>query len=107
MSLRQAARETGMSPNALRNFVRGAHPRATTRSRLERWLASRPAAAGGPSLSAFVRLLEDVTPDLPPKDAAALGREMTRLLLDAYDRRHVPPPRWVREVARHYRSSDD
>lgn len=102
ISLRQAAREIGLSPNALRNFVRGAEPRTTTRHRLERWLASRGAPAGGPSLSAFVRLIEDVTPDLPPREARALGREMSQLLIDAYQRQHHPAPRWVRELARHY-----
>lgn len=107
VSLRQAAREAGMSPNALRNFVRGARPRAITRSRLERWLATRPTEAPGPSLAAFVRLLGGVTPDLPPRDAATLGREVSQLLLDAYQRRHMPTPRWVREVARHYGSSTD
>jgi hypothetical protein len=107
VSLREAAREIGLSPNALRNFVRGAHPRATTRHLLERWLGQRPGAAGGPSVSNFVRLLENITPDLPRREAAALGREMSTLLLDAYRRRQIPPPRWVREVARHYGSSDD
>lgn len=106
-SLRQAAREIGLSPNALRNFVRGAEPRATTRHRLERWLASRGARGRGPSLSAFVRLIEHVTPDLPPREARELGREMSQLLVDAYERQHVPPPRWVRELARHYLTGRD
>jgi hypothetical protein len=95
VSLRRAAVEIGLSPNALRNFVRGAEPRATTRLRLERWVAGRPAAAPGPSLSAFVRLLEEVTPDLPPRDASALGRDVSQLLVELYRRRHLRPPRWV------------
>jgi hypothetical protein len=70
-------------------------------------VAGRPAAAPGPSLSAFVRLLEEVTPDLPPRDASALGRDVTQLLLDVYRRRHLRPPRWVREVARHYGTPAD
>lgn len=107
VSLRRAAREIGLSPNAVRNFVRGARPRTTTRHRLERWLASRPAARSGPSLSTFVRLLGEVTPGLPPRETAALGREVSQLLLEAYRRRHLPPPRWVREVARHYGSSSE
>jgi len=107
VSLRRAAAEIGLSPNALRNFVRGAQPRATTRLRLEHWVAGRPAAAPGPSLPAFVRLLEQVTPDLPPRDASALGRDVTQLLLDVYRRRHLRPPRWVREVARHYGTPAD
>jgi len=107
ISLRQAAREIGLSPNALRNFVRGAHPRATTRQRLERWLASRGAPGRGPSLSRFLRLIEQVTPDLPPREAQALGREMSQLLVDAYQRQRLPPPRWVSELARHYSTHPD
>jgi hypothetical protein len=107
VSLREAARQIGVSPNALRNFVRGAEPRQMTRHRLERWLAERPGAAAGPSLSTFVRLLENITPDLPRRDAAVLGREMSELLLDAYRRRQLAAPRWVREVARHYGSTND
>jgi hypothetical protein len=102
VSLRRAAREIGISPNALRNFVRGADPRSSTRHRLERWLASRPGPSRGPSVAAFVRLLERVTPDLPPTDATGLGRDVSRLLVDAYRRRRLPAPRWVRELARHY-----
>ena len=107
VSLRRAAGEIGLSPNALRNFVRGAEPRATTRARLERWVAGRPGVPPGPSLSAFVRLLEELTPDIPSRDATTLGRDVTQLLLDVYHRRHLSPPRWVREVARHYGTPAD
>jgi hypothetical protein len=105
-SLRQAAREIGLSPNALRNFVRGAIPRATTRTRLERWLATRAATPSAASVSTIVRLLGEVSPDLPPRETAAIGRELTESILAAYERRRRPPPRWVRELARHYRVGD-
>ncbi|MFQ5705046.1 MAG: hypothetical protein ACE5HT_13630 [Gemmatimonadales bacterium] len=104
ISLRQAAREIGLSPNALRNFLGGSTPRRGTRARMERWLATRPASGNVPTLRRFLRLLENVTPDLPPREAATLGREVSRLLLDAYERQRVPPPRWVRELLRHYRA---
>lgn len=106
LSLRQAAREIGVSPNALRNFVRGAQPRVTTRARLERWLAGRAGAASPASVSTIVRLLGEVSPDLSPRETAVIGRDLTESLLAAYHRRRLPPPRWVRELARHYRTED-
>lgn len=102
MSLRQAAAEIGLSPNALKNFVAGAEPRATTRAKLERWVAGRKSPEAGPSIGAMVRLLGDLTVDLSASQAAALGRETARLLLQAYQERHLSPPRWVRELATHY-----
>jgi hypothetical protein len=99
-SLRAVPLEIGMSPNALRNFVRGAAPRRTTRVRLERWLAARPASERGPSVSEFVRLVAEVTPDLSEGEAEILGRRVSELLLDAYQRRRLsPPPMGARAVA--------
>lgn len=102
ISLRRAAREIGLSPNALKNFLNGAAPRRTTRARLERWLQARPAGAQGPGVGQFVKLVGQVSPDLPSREAATLGREMSRLILDAYQRQRIPPPRWVREILQHY-----
>lgn len=102
VSLRQAATEIGLSPNALRNFVAGAEPRATTRAKLERWLAGRKTADKQPQVGALVRLIGDLAVDLSPTQATTLGRETARLLLGAYQERHLPPPRWVRELAEHY-----
>src|SRR5438445_12978655 len=41
LSLRGVAREVGMSPNGVRDFLQGAIPRSATRVKLERWLATR------------------------------------------------------------------
>lgn len=106
VSLRQAAAEIGISPNALRNFIRGAAPRLTTRTRLERWLAARTTDARTASVSTIVKLLGEVSPDLPARETAAIGRDLAESLLAAYHRRHLPPPRWVRELARHYKVRD-
>ena len=104
VSLRQAAAEIGLSPNALRNFVRGAEPRTTTRARLERWLATRRPGEPRPSVGELVRLLAGLGAELSPAQMAQLGRETARFLLDAYTARHRPPPRWVRELASYYHS---
>ncbi len=102
ISLRQAAREIGLSPNAIKNFLAGAEPRRTTRVKIERWLAIRPGTPRTEGLAHFVRLLRQITPDLSERDTRHLGRELSRLLLDTYRRNRLPPPRWVRKVARHY-----
>lgn len=102
ISLRQAAREIGLSPNAVKNFLAGAEPRRTTRVKIERWLASRPQRRRAEGVGPFVRLLREITADLSERDTRHLGRELSQLLLETYLRNRVPPPRWVREVARHY-----
>lgn len=102
ISLRQAASGIGLSPNALRNFLAGAEPRATTRAKLERWLATRRTDERAPRVGDLVRLIGELAGDLSPAQAAALGRETARFLLDAYQARRIVPPRWVRELASHY-----
>ena len=76
---------------------------ATTRAKLERWLASRKTAGGHPQVGELVRLIGDLAIDLSPAQTTTLGRETALLLLGAYQERHLPPPRWVRELAEHYR----
>ena len=105
ISLRQAAHEIGLSPNALRNFLAGANPRASTRAKLERWLAAHRASDQEPSVGRLVRLLGELGTDLSASQTAALGRETTRFLLGAYESRRLAPPRWVRELANYYRTS--
>lgn len=104
VSLRQVARETELSPNTIKNFLHGSIPRRTTRVRLEAWLATRQPGDRPPTVGNFLRAVSALTPDLPEREATLLGREMSRLLLDSYERRRLPPPRWVRELVRHYGS---
>jgi ADP-ribose pyrophosphatase YjhB (NUDIX family) len=107
-SLRQAAREIGLSPNALRNFLAGAEPRIRTRARIERWLAARRVEEGrAPSVGNLVQLIGELSRELSPAQSAALGRETAHFLLEAYQARRVAPPRWVRELARHYKARPD
>ena len=103
VSLRRAAREVGVSPNGLRNFLNGAAPRGTTRAKLERWLAARSGLLRPPTVGRLVRLLNELAGDLAPEQAAALGRDIARLLAVAYEQRRVSPPRWVQELAKQSR----
>src|SRR2546430_14203193 len=57
LSLRGGAREVGMSPNGVRDFLQGAIPRSATRVKLERWLATRGKVTRPPHVGQFVRLL--------------------------------------------------
>ncbi|MBI4512734.1 MAG: hypothetical protein HY702_01370 [Gemmatimonadetes bacterium] len=101
-SLRSAAREMGISPNGLRNFLNGATPRARTRAKLERWLGKRSARAPKPNVGHLVRLIGEIGADLSPAEVAALARQIAALLEAAYESRRIPPPSWVRELAGYY-----
>jgi len=104
VSLRRAAAEIGLSPNGLKNFLAGAAPRRATRARLEAWLAGRRQRGDSPTVGSLVRLLGEIGADLPARDRAALGQDVAGFLLRAYGDRKLPPPRWVRELASHYRA---
>ena len=99
-SLRQAARQTAVSPNGIRNFINGTAPRSATRVKLEDWLAAQHRVSRPPNVGQFVRLVRAVTGDLSPLQTAALGRDVAQLIAAAYEQRRLSPPGWVRELAK-------
>src|SRR5213078_3378692 len=99
-SLRRVAREVGMSPNGLRDFLRGALPRSASRVKLERWLAAQGQVSRPPNVGQFVRLLNELAVDLSPKQALELGGSLAELLVESYEVRRLSPPRWVRDLVR-------
>lgn len=101
-SLRKIAREIGLSPNGLRNFLNGAIPRASTRLKLERWLAAQGRPPSPPTLGHLVRLIGEISTDLSPRQVAELGRAVASFLHTAYESRNVPAPGWVHELAAYY-----
>jgi len=104
LSLRGAAKEMGISPNGLRNFINGSAPRSATRAKLERWLASLDhRTVPPPTVGHLVRLLTDLSGDLSPQQTVLLGRSISAVLADAYEARRLSPPRWVEDLLRHYR----
>ena len=103
-SLRRVAREVGMSPNGLRDFLHGATPRSANRVKLERWLAAQGQISRPPNVGQFVRLLNELAVDLSPKQALELGRSLAGLLVESYEMRRLSPPRWVRDLLRQYES---
>lgn len=92
-----------MSPNGLRHFLEGATPRSATRVKLERWLAAQGKVTRPPNLGQFIRLLNELSVDLSPVETLELGRTLAGLLVQSYDMRRLSPPRWVRDLLRHYR----
>jgi len=102
-SLRRVAREVAMSPNGVRDFLRGAMPRSTTRAKLERWLAGQGLVTRPPNVGQFVRLVNELSGELSPQQSVQIGRQVAELLVGAYEVRRLSPPRWVQDLLRHYR----
>jgi len=102
-SLRRVAREVGMSPNGLRDFLGGALPRSATRAKLEQWLASQGQVTRPPNMGQFIRLLNHLAVDLSPDQTKQFGRAIAELLVESYEVRRLSPPRWVQALLRHYR----
>ena len=105
LSLRRAAAEISISPNGLRNFLNGSAPRSGTRVKFERWLAGRQRVSRPPNVGQLVRLLNELSGDLAPHQTTQLGREIARLLAEAYEARRLAPPRWVQDLVRQYRGA--
>lgn len=103
LSLRRAAGEISVSPNGLRNFLKGSVPHPATRAKFERWLAVRGRGSRPPSIGQLVRLVSELAAELSPGQAAQLGRDIGDLLARAYEVRRQGAPRWVVELVRHYR----
>lgn len=104
LSLRTAAKQIGISPNGLRNFINGSVARSATRAKFERWLASLDhRSVPPPTVGHLVRLLTDLSGDLSPQQTVLLGRNISALLAEAYEARRLTPPRWVQDLLRHYR----
>ena len=94
-----------ISPNGLRNFLNGSAPRSATRAKLERWLAEQGRTSRPPNVGQLVRLLNELSGDLAPHQTGQLGRDIARLLAEAYEARRLAPPRWVQDLLRQYRSA--
>ena len=103
LSLRKAAGEIAVSPNGLRNFLRGSVPHPATRAKLEHWLSARGRGSRPPSIGRLIRVVGELGIDLSPGQAAQLGRDIADLLVRAYEARRLGPPRWVLDLLRHYR----
>jgi transcriptional regulator with XRE-family HTH domain len=103
-SLRRIARELTMSANGLRDFLQGATPRSPTRAKLERWLAARGRVSRPPNIGQFIRLLNELSGDLSPRQIMQMGQQVAELLVESYTARGLEAPIWVHDLGRHYES---
>lgn len=104
-SLRGVAREIGMSPMGLKNFLNGTEPYAPTLRRLRNWYVKYAAVpAGNVRVEDATAALSVLVSDLP----AAPRRRVAVTVLDAvgkeYDQCGVVKPGWVSELRTRYES---
>lgn len=100
-SLRQVAREVGMSPTGLQKVLEGADSYSRTRRKLERWYVRETARyGGGLDAAAVTAALSVAVHDLPP----ARRRDTLELLITALENGYAAagehPPQWLPEVRR-------
>lgn len=97
-SLRQVAREVGMSPSGLQKFLGGARPYSATRRKLDQWYV-RESARYESELSAgsAFAALRVLVHDLPPGPGERAVRHLVDALEASYGRAEVRP-KWLVEL---------
>lgn len=102
-SLRQAAREVGMSPTGLRKFLDGADPYSETRRKLERWYVQESTRVyGAPDPEAARSALRVILRQLPPAGRSAGAARLLAALQASYKAAGVEPPPWLSELEREW-----
>lgn len=100
-SLRQVAREVGMSASGLQKFLTGSRPYSATRRKLERWYVRESAEYGGDlgagSAHAALRVLVQ---DLPPRRRAVVIASILERIEAAFAEARAERPAWIEEVRR-------
>jgi hypothetical protein len=101
VGLRPVARQVGMDPRGITKFLDGAHPRAQTRQKLERWYVQRVASGGGAAHpSAALSALRVLVQGLAPADREAAIQATAECLAEVYRRSEVPLPDWLEALQR-------
>lgn len=100
-SLRQAARETGMSPTGLRKVLDGTRLHASTERKLVSWYMRHVAQQGGwGALDAdtAAAALELLTAGIPPGQRQALVDAFLAMAEDGYRKANLPIPAWIESL---------
>ncbi len=97
-SLRQAARETGMSPTGLRKVLDGTRLHASTERKLVSWYMRHVAQQGGwgavdPETASSA--LELLTAGMPPAKRKAVVETFLAMAEEGYRGANLPVPGWV------------
>lgn len=102
-SLRGVAREIGMSPMGLRNFIHGTAPYSPTLRRLRNWYvryaAERPGAVELEEATAALSVLVHDMDSAPRRQAACTVLDAVAL---GYEQSGVVKPAWVVELRTRY-----
>jgi transcriptional regulator with XRE-family HTH domain len=94
-SLRQVARELGMSPSGLQKVLEGGQPYGKTTRKLAGWYIRDQSRYGGTvTAAAAAAALNVLLQDLPPARRHAGQRRLVELLGELHDR----PPDWLAEL---------
>lgn len=94
-SLRNVARQLGMSPSGLSKVLRGSRSQAATRRRLERWIVWNRARGEEPRVSPAEYAARVVVHGLPShRQAHALSR-LGDALAESFSRADVAAPDWL------------
>ena len=91
-SVRQVARDVGMSPSGLQKFLSGASPYSATRTKLERWYVR---SGRSPDSHSALAALEVLVQDLPPAERT---QAMSRLVEVVEKDRGGRPPSWIKRL---------
>ena len=94
-SLRNAARQVGMSPTGLQKFLAGSEPTVATCRKLERWAFDRAASGELPSAEIALAILRVLVDALPPRGHAEAVDRLMGVLECGYG---DEPPSWLREA---------
>ncbi len=89
-SLRRVARDVGMSPTGLQNFLDGSSPYSATRKKLERWYVR---SGHDPDHHAALAALEVLVQHLPPAERTQAVRRLVGVVAKGKTGR---PPSWVK-----------
>jgi hypothetical protein len=95
-SLRQAAREVGMSPSGLQKLLDGSQPYSATRRKLERWYVRETAQYGGTlSAGSALAALRVLVQDVPPAHQRPALENLAAALKEVYKGANTPQPGWL------------
>jgi hypothetical protein len=94
-TLRSVAREVGMSPSGLQNFLDGSNPYGKTRERLRLWYFREAGFSSFPVEDAAY-ILRRLVGTLPTPDYGVAG--VLDAVDSAYQRASMRAPDWVRRV---------
>ena len=99
-SLRQVAREVGVTAMGLRYFLDGGEPRPATRRKLEEWFVQQMSNEGGDNSvgEAELAALALLERDVPAGRRAGARSRVVSAFEEIFDTAKLPHPGWLRKA---------